>query len=56
MSDKDVEDFFRGICAYYRAYQEYYDDNSASECSSKKEQQEIKKEVERNDCNSQSDC
>lgn len=37
MSDKDVENFFRDICAFYKTCQEYDDDDSASECSSKKE-------------------
>ena len=47
MSDKDVENFFRDICAYYRAYQ---DKNMTMmtvllNAPRKKEQQEIKKEV-----------
>ena len=55
MINKDVKNFFRGICACYRAYQEYDDNNSASECSSKEKQQEIKKGGEQDDRNTQSD-
>lgn len=64
MSDADVENFFRGVVAYVMAWQDVPEEektsstanySNASECSSKKEQQEIKKEVEQDDCNTQSD-
>lgn len=42
--DEIVENFFRGVCVFFKACQEYAENNSASECSSKEEQQEIKKE------------
>lgn len=56
MTDAEiVEKFFRSICVFFKACQEYAEDNSASECSSKEERQEIKKEVEQDDCNTQTD-
>lgn len=45
MTDNEiVEKFFRGVCMFFEACQEYAENNSASECFSKEEQQEIKKE------------
>lgn len=53
--DEIVEKFFRGVCVFFEACREYAENNSASECSSKEKQQEIKKEVEQDDCNTQTD-
>lgn len=64
MSDEDVENFFRGVVAYVMAWQDAPEEeemlstanySNASECSLKKEQQEIKKGGAQDDYNTQSD-
>lgn len=54
----DVEDFFRGVVAYFKAWQDAAneeetsstaDHSNASECSSKEELKKIKEEVEKHD-------
>lgn len=48
--DEDVEKFFRSICIYYKTLSNRIDFDDDSECSSEKEQQEIKQEVKQDDC------
>ena len=54
-NDENVNRFFRSVCMYYKTLSNRIDFDDDSECSSEAEQQEIKQEVEQNDCDSQSD-
>lgn len=55
MSDIYVSRFFRSVCRYYKTLSNRIDFDDDSECSSEAEQQEIKQEVEQDDCNTQTD-
>lgn len=51
--DEFVNRFFRSVCIYYKTLSNRIDFDDDSECSSEEEQQEIKKEVKQDDCDSQ---
>lgn len=54
MSGKGLNRFVCSGCVYYKTCLKQINYSDASECSSKMEQQKIKKEVKRNDYDSQS--
>ena len=52
MSDyENVNRFFRSVSMYYKTLSNRIDFDEDSECSLKEERQEIKQEIEKNDCN-----
>lgn len=53
--DENIERFFRSICIYYKTLSNRIDFDDDSECSPKEERQEIKQEVLKDDCNTESD-
>lgn len=56
MSDIYVSrSLFRSVCRYYKTLSNRIDFDEDSECSSKEVQQEIKQEVEQDDCDTQTD-
>ena len=55
MSDIYVSRFFRSVCRYYKTLSNRIDFDDASERSTEEERQEIKQEVKKNDCDTQSD-
>ena len=55
MIDEGVNRFFRSVCMYYKTCSNRIDFDDDSECSTEEEQREIKQEVERGDCDTQTD-
>lgn len=53
MSKKGLIRFDCSVCEHYKICPECINFDDDSECSFKAEQQEIKKEVEQDDCNTQ---
>lgn len=53
--DEDVDNFFRGICLYYKTFSNRIDFlTKILDDSSEEEQRKIKQEVKQNDCDTQS--
>lgn len=54
MSGENSNKFFRSVSMYYKTLSNRIDFDDDSECSSEAEQREIKQEVKKDDCDTQS--